>query len=223
MIRKSHLLALALVAAAVAAPIAQSSSAPKVDPLAVGYLIGQGYTPSQIQAWTVGACSHQAKPKACFGPSRGANLSDGAVKVDPLAVGYLIGQGLTPSEVKSWTVGACSHQTKAASCYAVLGAGTAPAKVDPLAVSYLIGQGLTPDEVKSWTVGACSLQNRAASCYTMFRPTASVSTQVVRSTDFQWGDAGIGAGFTLGVLLLLGGAGAGLLISRKNRRRVAHA
>ncbi len=73
MIRKSHLLlALALVAAAVAAPIAQSSSAPKVDPLAVGYLMGQGFTPSQIQAWTVGACSHQAKPAACFGPSRGA-------------------------------------------------------------------------------------------------------------------------------------------------------
>ena len=45
MIRKSHLLlALALVAAAVAAPIAQSSSTPKVDPLAVGYLIGQGFS-----------------------------------------------------------------------------------------------------------------------------------------------------------------------------------
>ena len=45
MIRKSHLL-LALVAAAVAAPIAQSSSKPKVDPLAVGYLIGQGLSRS---------------------------------------------------------------------------------------------------------------------------------------------------------------------------------
>ena len=53
MIRKSFsLLALALVAAAVAAPIAQSSSTPKVDPLAVGYLIGQGLTPSQVSSWT---------------------------------------------------------------------------------------------------------------------------------------------------------------------------
>ena len=43
------------------------------------------------------------------------------------------------------------------------------------------------------------------------------------STGFQWGDAGIGAGFTLGALLLIGGVGAGLLVSRKNRRRVAHA
>ena len=40
-------------------------------------------------------------------------------KVDPLAVGYLIGHGPQPSEVSSWTTGACSHQVKAASCYAM--------------------------------------------------------------------------------------------------------
>ena len=178
MIRKSHLLlALALVAAAVAAPLAQASSAPRVDPLAVGYLIGQGYTPGQIQAWTVGACSHEAKPAACFGPSRGANLTSGAAKVDPLAVGYLIGQGLSPSEVTSWTVGACSHQAKDASCYAMFGRTAA----------------------------------------------AAASTQVVGSGGFNWGDAGIGAGATLGIVLLLGGLGASL-ISRQNRRhRVARA
>jgi hypothetical protein len=218
MIRKSHLLlALALVAAAVAAPIAQSSSAPKVDPLAVSYLMGQGYTPSQVHAWTVGACSHETKPAACFGPSKGANLG-GAAKIDPLAVSYLMGQGLTPDQVQSWTAGACSQQTKAASCYAVFDRGATSPKVDPLAVSYLMGQGLTPDEVKSWTAGACSQQNRAASCYAMFKPAATVSTQVARSTGFQWDDAGIGAGFTLGIMLLIGGAGAGLLISRQNRR-----
>ncbi len=62
MIRKSFtLLALALVAATVAAPIAQSSSAPKVDPLAVGYLIGQGLSPTEVTSWTTGACSHKAK------------------------------------------------------------------------------------------------------------------------------------------------------------------
>ena len=78
MIRKSHLLlALALAAAAVAAPIAQSSSAPKVDPLAVGYLIGQGLTPSEVDAWTIGACSHQVKAASCFAIVRaGANLTD---------------------------------------------------------------------------------------------------------------------------------------------------
>jgi hypothetical protein len=170
MIRKSHLLlALALVAAAVAAPIAQSSSAPKVD---------------------------------------------------PLAVDYLIGQGLTPSQVSSWTTGACSQAVKAASCYAMLNrSATSTKPVDPLAADYLIGQGLTPSQVSSWTTGACSHQVKAASCYAMFKSAATSSTQITRSTGFQWGDAGIGAGFTLGIVLLLGGAGAGLLISRQNRRR----
>jgi hypothetical protein len=56
-------------------------------------------------------------------PAEGNGTHHAAVataKVDPLAVGYLIGQGLSPSQVTSWTVGACSHQTKAPSCYAML-------------------------------------------------------------------------------------------------------
>ena len=182
MIRKSYLLlALALVAAAVAAPIAESSSRPKVDPLAVGYLMGMGYTPNQIHAWTVGGCSHQVKPAACFGPSRGANLTDDGATVDPLAVSYLIGYGLTPSQVRSWTVGACSQRLKATSCYAMF--------------------------KPAWWSSA----------------TTSSTKQLTDSTGFQWGDAGIGAAFTLGALLLIGGVGTGLLLSRKNRRRVAHA
>jgi hypothetical protein len=169
MIRKSFsLLALALAAAAVAAPIAQSNSAPKVD---------------------------------------------------PLAVSYLMGQGLSPSEVTSWTVGACSHQAKAASCYAMFRSAAASPKVDPLAVSYLMGQGLSPSEVQSWTVGACSHQLKDASCYAMFKPAAPSSTQVAGSTGFQWGDAGIGAGLTLGIVLLVGGAVARLFLSRHNRSR----
>jgi hypothetical protein len=171
MIRKSHLLlALALVAAAVAAPIAQSSSKPKVD---------------------------------------------------PLAVGYLIGQGLSPSQVTSWTTGACSHQVKAATCYAMLHTVAAPKPADPLAVGYLIGQGLTPSQVTSWTTGACSHQAKASSCYAMFKPAEASSTPVSDSAGFQWGDAGIGAGFALGIVLLVGGAGAGLLISRRNGRQQA--
>ena len=43
------------------------------------------------------------------------------------------------------------------------------------------------------------------------------SPQVAGSTVFQWGDAGIGAGFTLGIVLIL--AGAGLLITRQNRHQ----
>ena len=48
-----------------------------------------------------------------------------------------------------------------------------------------------------------------------------VSPQVAGSTVFQWGDAGIGAGFAFGIVLLVGGTGAGLLISRRNGRQQA--
>lgn len=41
-------------------------------------------------------------------------------RVDPLAVGYLMGRGLSSSEATSWTAGACSHATKAESCYSML-------------------------------------------------------------------------------------------------------
>jgi len=137
MSRIISLLALALVAAAAAAPIAQAnpSGAPRIDPLAVSYLQGQGYTPAQIKAWTVGSCSHQAKPAACFGPSRGANLD--RPKVDPMAVSYLMGQGLTPSEVTSWTTGTCSRQSRPASCYAAFQHG----RVQPLPAASVTSSG----------------------------------------------------------------------------------
>jgi hypothetical protein len=173
MSRVITLVVLALVAAAVAASVAQAAQPTRVDPLAVGYLQGQGYTPAQIQAWTVGPCSHQSKPSECFGPTRGAGLVE--QRVDPLAVGYLVGQGLTPAEVRSWTVGACSHAAKDASCFAVFDRGATA--------------------VPSSTVGA--------------------------SSSFDWSDAGIGAGVAAGVVLLLGGKGAGLQLSRQNRRREA--
>jgi hypothetical protein len=168
MFRKSFtLLALALAAAAVAAPNAQSSPKP----------------------------------------------------VDPLAVSYLMGKGLSPSQVRSWTTGACSHQERAVSCYSMFGS-TASSTIDPLAISYLMGQGLSQSQVQSWTVGACSHQVKDASCYAMF-PSQAASTPVApASTRFQWGDAGIGAGFTLGIVLL-GAVGAGLLISRRNGRQRA--
>jgi hypothetical protein len=147
--------------------------------------------------------------------------SSSTQKIDPLAVSYLMGQGLSPSEVTSWTVGACSHQVKAASCYAMFGSAADSPKIDPLAVSYLMGQGLSPSQVRSWTVGPCSHRVKAASCYAMFTSTAPSSTEVTGSTAFQWGDAGIGAGFTLGIILL-GGAVAGLYLSRHNRLGSRH-
>jgi hypothetical protein len=161
--------AAALVFATSALADTSGDQRPPVDPLAVSLLRGQGYTQRQIETWTVGACSHEVKPTACFGPARGADLTDGAAKRDPLAESSLIGQGLSVNEARSWTVGDCSHRV------------------------------------------------RAASCYAMFEPTATASTPVVRSIGFDWGDAGIGAGATLGIVLL-GGIGVGLA-SRHNRNR----
>jgi hypothetical protein len=146
--------------------------------------------------------------------------ADGQKPVDPLAVSYLIGRGLSPSQVVSWTSGSCSQQNKPDSCYAAL----EPKPVDPLAVSYLIGRGLSPSEVASWTTGTCSQESRPDSCYAAFAAAPAASTQVSRNVGFQWADAGIGAGFALGIIILLAGAGAGFLISRQSQRRqTAHA
>lgn len=124
MSRMVTLIALALATAAIATSVAGAGNGTQatkqVDPLAVSYLLGKGYTQAQVDAWTVGACSHEVKPAACFGPSKGANLTNGgAVKVDPLAVSNLIGRGLSPSQVQSWTTGACSHANRDAACYAM--------------------------------------------------------------------------------------------------------
>jgi hypothetical protein len=82
---KFHLIALALVAAAVAAPIAQGkdngtllsgathepaaakiSGVTQVDPWAVSILQSYGWSAERIQSWTQGACSYQVKPVACY-------------------------------------------------------------------------------------------------------------------------------------------------------------
>ena len=108
----------------------------------------------------------------------------------------------------------------AAAVAAPIAQSSSAPKVDPLAVGYLIGQGLTPSQVTSWTTGACSHAVKDASCYAMFRATATVPTPTTGSTGFQWGDAGIGAGFVL-VIVILGSAAVGLLFSRQNRRNQA--
>ena len=165
------LIALALATAAVAASVAAADS--------------RDAEPGRLSTRSRSACSSaRATPNsrsrpgrsapartsrsqpACYGPSKGANLTGAAATVDPLAMSYLIGQGLTPSEVTSWTVGDCSHEVKASSCYA------------------------------------------------MFKPTV---TPPAATIGFSWGDAGIGAAATLGIVLLLGGLGAAL-ISRHNHR-----
>jgi hypothetical protein len=144
--------------------------------------------------------------------------SSSTPRVDPLAVGYLMGQGLSPSEVTSWTTGACSQRVKAASCYAMFRAGAASKPVDPLAVGYLIGQGLAPSEVRAWTTGICSRRIKDAACYAMLQPAVTGSIQTTGSTSFHWSDAGVGAGVALGLAL----SGAGALMALRKRRTLAH-
>ena len=142
-------------------------------------------------------------------------------KVDPLAVCYLMGRGLLPGEVKSWTVGICSRANKPASCFAVLDRTAASVKVDPLAVGYLMGRGLSPSEVRAWTVGICSHASKPALCYAPFERTpeaTSTPARIVGPGGFDWGDASIGAGAVLGITLLIAGLGAMLVVSRHHPR-----
>ena len=74
-----------------------------------------GPLPEPVTSWTTAPARTRSRPP----PATRCSSTDRAARADPLAVGYLIGQGLSPSQVTSWTTGACSHQVKAASCYAM--------------------------------------------------------------------------------------------------------
>ena len=186
MSRVITLILLALAAAAVAVPVALSATDPSgntvPDPLAVGYLQGLGLSPSEVESWTVGACSQAVKPASCYAvlERESASQQTGAspparqqIPIDPLAVGYLQGLGLSPSEVESWTVGACSQAVKPASCYAIL-----------------------------------DRAQRAAE--------AGSSGSAAPIGGFDWGDAGIGAGAAMGLVLLIAGLGAMLVTYRRH-------
>ncbi len=173
MSRTIKLIALALAAAAVAAPMAQSVTDPNgtqaVDPLAVSYLQGQGFSPGEI--------------KVLVGQG------------DPLAVSYLRNHGFPHAQV-------ATHAT--------------PKAIDPLAVSYLQNQGFSPGEIKVLVGQGDPL----AVSYLRNHGFPQAPTQIVgTSAGFSWSDAGIGAGATLGLVLLLAGVGGALAISRQNRRR----
>jgi hypothetical protein len=115
MIRKIRLITLALLAAAIAAPIGQAT----VDPLAQSVLRAEGLSASEVKAWTTGVCSHQVKPASCYlSPAEASGASIAHAKtVDPLAVSILRARGWSASRIYDWTQGACSYQVKPASCY----------------------------------------------------------------------------------------------------------
>ena len=182
MSRTIKLIALALAAAAVAAPMAQGVENPSggqaVDPLAVSYLQDQGYSPGQI--------------KVLVGQG------------DPLAFSYLLDKGLSPAQIVAQATVRSPRETTA---------------MDPLAISYLRNLGMNQAQIDEWTTGVCAQAVRPAVCSL---PLSAVDTDAVvqeSSVGFSWSDAGIGAGATLGLVLLLAGVGGTLVITRQNRRR----
>ena len=62
---------------------------------------------------------------------------------------------------------------------------------------------MTSSEVADWTTGACSHDVKAASCYAVFDHSGTPAAST--SDGFAWGDAGIGAAATLGIVLLVMG------------------
>jgi hypothetical protein len=131
---------------------------------------------------------------------------------DPLATSYLRQQGLSPAEVKARTVGidplAASYIRNGGFPQAI----TTKA-IDPLAASYLRNGGFPQ-------VNTTKAIDPLAASYVRNGGFPQVPTETVASSaGFDWADAGIGAGATLGGVLLLGGLGAALVIARHNRRR----
>ena len=218
MSRMITLIALALATAAVAASVAGADNGAKVDPFAVSYLAGQGLTPSEVTSWTTGDCSRENKDASCYAMlDRNAAA---AVAIDPLAVSYLAGQGLTPSEVTSWTTGDCSRQNRGLPPATPCSTGT------PSPPSTRSRSATWPDRASprakspSWTTGDCSAEVKPASCYAMFE---STTTQATGSVGFSWGDAGIGAAATLGIVFLVGALGAALVTRRHRDDHIAPA
>jgi hypothetical protein len=115
MISKLRFVALALVAAAVAAPIAQAKSDPGNAGdvgFAQSYLQRLGLSPGQAVAWTTGVCSTAVRPSSCeLTPAEARSASLG------LARALLGNSGLSASQIDSWIQGVCSYEVKPASCY----------------------------------------------------------------------------------------------------------
>jgi hypothetical protein len=144
MIGKLRFVALALVAAAFAAPLAQAaqnSTVPADSGFAKSYLQRLGMTPEQAAAWTTGLCSNAVKPASCeLTPAQARAASVG------LARALLGNRGLTVSQINDWTTGVCSYRDKPASCYL---SGTAAA-----AASQHLAQSLgVPGSAPVATVG----------------------------------------------------------------------
>jgi hypothetical protein len=172
-----------------------------------------------------------------------ATIAQAAAGANPGSVGLARGvletqAGFSQARAVSWTTGVCSYQDRPASCYLT----PANARRTSIAEARALGtyRGMTTQQAQDWSSGVCSYQDKPSSCYltpkqaaaqsqaladAMGVPTAFPSLGVdtpVTSSAFSWGDAGIGAGAALGIVLLLAGLGTTIAL-RQRRREPQHA
>jgi hypothetical protein len=197
MFRKIHILTLALLAAAVAAPIGQATDDPlalsilrdragasiadarskPVDPLAVSMLRGRSWSASRIYDWTQGACSDQVKPSSCY-------LSTAQARVASKRLAESMG-GPRPTPTPAAEVVTPAVDRIVDDSFR-----------DPTPIVTPAGDRIVDDSFRD----------------------ASPVAEVVSSSAFDWHDALIGAVVTAGILLV--GAGGALALYR--RRELAH-
>ena len=205
-----------------------------------------GYVPPTISYQEPGSTGYLPATRTAIATM--AKVSSPAKPVDPLAVSWLRGHGYSASQIGVMTGSVAPWLTPAERQYVVgIGAltkaqmaaafgsghgtfgtnGTRVSldrpKVDPLAVSYLRGLGLSPSEIADWTAGMCSHEVKPSSCFAVF-DRVSAPKETVVSGDFDWTDAGIGAGATLGLLLLgIGLAFTLVVVQQRHAGRLGHA
>jgi hypothetical protein len=191
-----------LILGAVVAGLTASAAGARLDP-------GDG-----VSAVSANQASFVSRPPDVSDVAATIAQASPAPKVDPLAVSYLMGKGLSPSEVTSWTTGACSHQVKAASCYALLERTAATTPMP--AASYYTKQQLQAMS-QSWAAKAAlsslTPQERQALLQVVTANTPAVQTPA--ASAFGWGDFGFGAASMIGLVLVVGGC---VLAARHTRR-----
>jgi hypothetical protein len=136
-----------------------------------------------------------------------------AKNVDPLAISLMQNEGMSPAQIEAWTTGVCSYRVKPEDCYLT----PAQKRLASLRTgeSFARLEGMTPAAIAAWTRGVCSYRVKPTECFTTYA--VGGQPAVAAETDgFHWGDAGIGAAAAFGLLLLIGGLGA-LVIVRHPR------
>jgi hypothetical protein len=222
---KAKVISTALVAAVLAAPIAFGGSGtyPQLR-------TGEGFSfkaPSywsSAQSTAVLATPGNAMNRSLGVPPRyqlhqieATTAASTQRRVDPLAVGgpaYSLGPGyMQYIEKTGWFSPDLMRQREQIPA-AFGGAAHGPA--------YSLGPGYLQHTTKTgwFDSDLVSQRQQIPTAFATTQAALSVhSAAAIRSGGFDWGDASVGAGAMLGILLLIGGMGAGVVTSRQNRRR----